>query len=286
MTATSSPALLAPTTPGATLARRRQRLPPSRSQRAALAVLGAVVAFAVVGPFVWDDPAAQDLGRFLSAPSPSEPLGRDHLGRSVVARLASATRLSLVLAVLCVATAALAGTVAGVLAAWRGGPVDVALRGLSEVLVALPALLVVLVFSAFADGGLWTLYVGIALAQWVEYFRVVRARSGLVLGGPAVEAAGLLRLGPVHLWRRHLWPELSPVLLTLATFGIGTSVLVLSTLGFVGVGLQPPRAELGLMITEAFPYWSEAPWMSLAPVAVLSAVLVGLLGLRGSEESR
>ena len=286
MTATSSPALLAPTAPGGTLPRRRQRVPRRRSQRAALAVLAGVVAFAVVGPLVWDDPAAQDLGRFLSAPSLSEPLGRDHLGRSVVARLASATRLSLVLAVLCVATAALAGTVAGVLAAWRGGWVDVALRGLSEVLVALPALLVVLVFSAFADGGLWTLYVGIALAQWVEYFRVVRARSGLVLGGPAVEAAGLLRLGPVHLWRRHLWPELSPVLLTLATFGIGTSVLVLSTLGFVGVGLQPPRAELGLMITEAFPYWSEAPWMSLAPVAVLSAVLVGLLGLRGSEESR
>jgi len=258
----------------------------SWAQRAALAVLGAVVVFALAGPLVWDDPSAQDLGRFLDPPSLAEPLGRDHLGRSVVARLASATRLSLVLAVLCVATAALAGTLAGVLAAWRGGWVDAVLRGLSEVLVALPALLVVLMVSAVADGGLWALYLGIALAQWVEYFRVVRARSGLVLGGPAVEAAGLLRLGPVHLWRRHLWPELSPVLLTLATFGIGTCVLVLSTLGFVGVGLQPPRAELGLMITEAFPYWAEAPWTSLAPVLVLTAVLVGLLGLRSKEIPR
>lgn len=258
----------------------------SRSRRAARAVLGAVVLFALAGPLVWSEPAAQDLGRFLQAPSLAEPLGRDHLGRSVVARLASATRLSLLLAVLCVATAALAGTAAGVLAAWRGGWLDVVLRGLSEVLVALPALLVVLMCSALTDGGLWTLYAGIALTQWVEPFRVVRARSGLVLGGPAVEAARLLRLGPAHLWRRHLWPELSPVLLTLATFGIGTSVLVLSTLGFVGVGLQPPRAELGLMITEAFPYWSEAPWMSLAPVLVLTAVLVGLLGLRDEERPR
>ena len=269
---------------------RRQRpgvrLPRRASQRAALAVLAAVVAFAVLGPLVWSAPAAQDLSRFLEPPGLAEPLGRDHLGRSVVARLASATRLSLALAVLCVLTAALAGTVAGVLAAWRGGWVDAGLRGLSEVLVALPALLVVLMFSAVASGGLWTLYAGIALAQWVEYFRVVRARSGVVLGGPAVEAAGLLRLGPAHLWRRHLWPELAPVLLTLATFGIGTSVLVLSTLGFVGVGLQPPRAELGLMITEAFPYWSEAPWMSLAPVLVLTAVLVGLLGLRSKEDPR
>jgi peptide/nickel transport system permease protein len=255
-------------------------------QRAAAAVLAGLVLFALLGPAVWSDPAAQDLGRFLQGPTLSEPLGMDHLGRSVAARLASATRLSLLLAVLCVATAALAGTAAGVLAAWRGGWTDAALRGASEVLIALPALLVVLIFSAMASGGLWTLYVGLALAQWVEYFRVVRARSGLVLGGPAVEAAGMLQLGPVHVWRRHLWPELAPVLLTLATFGIGTSILALSTLGFVGVGLQPPTAEIGLMITEAFPYWSEAPWMSLAPVLVLTTVLVGLLGLRSKESRR
>jgi peptide/nickel transport system permease protein len=253
------------------------------AQRAALLVLGAVALFALLGPLVWPDPAAQDLARFLERPSPGEPLGRDHLGRSVAARLASATRLSLLLAALCVATAAVAGTVAGVLAAWRGGWIDAALRGASEVLIALPLLLVVLVFSAMASGGLWTLYVGLALAQWVEYFRVVRARSALVLGAPAVEAAGLLQLGHAHLWRRHLWPELRPLLLTLATFGVGTSVLALSTLGFVGVGLQPPTAELGLMVTEAFPYWSEAPWTSLAPVIVLTAVLLGLLGLRSQD---
>ena len=258
---------------------------PARRTVAASA-LGAVVLFALCGPLVWSEPAAQDLSRFLEPPSPGEPLGRDHLGRSVVARLASATRLSLLLAVGCVLTAAVAGTLAGVLAAWRGGWVDAVLRGLSDVLVALPALLVVLVFSALAGGGLAMLYLGIALAQWVEYFRVVRARSALVLGGPAVEAAQLLQLGPVHLWRRHLWPELAPLLLTVATFGIGTSVLALSTLGFVGVGLQPPTAELGLMVTEAFPYWSEAPWMSLGPVVVLTAVLAGLLGVRGQEEVR
>ncbi len=274
---------LAPAVPTRHLARPRRL---GTSQRAAAVLLAALVLFAALGPLVWGDPAAQDLTRFLEPPSPAEPLGRDHLGRSVAGRLASATRLSLLLAVVCVATAAVAGTLAGVLAAWRGGGVDAVLRGVSEVLLALPALLVVLVFSALADGSLWTLYVGLALAQWVEYFRVVRARSALVLGGPAVEAAGLLQLGPAHLWQRHLWPELRPVLTTLATFGIGTSVLALSTLGFVGVGLQPPTAELGLLVTEAFPYWSEAPWMSLAPVLVLTTVLVGLLGLRGGEEPR
>lgn len=271
--------------PARAVRRTPERIRRRGTRRGALAVLGALVVFAAAGPLLWSDPAGQDLARFLKPPSLTEPLGRDHLGRSVIARLASATRLSLLLAVLGVATAALAGTVAGVAAAWRGGWLDATLRGLSEVLIALPALLVVLVFAAMTTGGLWTLYLGLALAQWVEYFRVVRARSALVLGAPAAEAARMLQLGPDHLWRRHLWPELRPLLMTLATFGIGTSILALSTLGFVGVGLRPPTAELGLMITEAFPYWSQAPWMSLAPVLILTAVLVGLLGLRRTAAS-
>ncbi|WP_345714072.1 ABC transporter permease, partial [Kineococcus glutinatus] len=186
-----------------------------------------------------------------------------------------------------VASACVAGTVAGIVAAWAGGWVDAALRAVSEAFVAVPALLVVLLVSALAGGdSLWALYLGLALAQWVEYFRVVRARSGLVLGSPAVEAAGLLRLGRLHVVRHHLWPELRPLLGTLASLGMVTSILAMSTLGFIKVGLQPPRAELGLMITDAFPFYDVAPWLSLAPIAVLFLLTVCFLGLRTPEEER
>ena len=261
---------------------RRRR---SGTRRAAAVVLTALAAFAVLGPLLLPDPAAQDLGRFLEAPSAAEPLGRDDYGRSVLARLAHATRLSLVLAALCVLTALVLGTVAGIASAWYGGWVDAVLRAVSEAFVAIPALLVVLLVSALASGGsLWALYLGLALAQWVEYFRVVRARSGLVLGSPAVEAARLLRLGPAHVVRRHLWPDLQPLLATLASLGMVTSILAMSTLGFVKVGLQPPRAELGLMITDAFPFYDVAPWLSLAPIAVLFLLTAGFLALRDSED--
>jgi peptide/nickel transport system permease protein len=255
----------------------------SVTQRVAAALLAVLVLFALAGPLLWPEHAVQDLSRFLEAPSLAEPLGRDQLGRSVAARLAHATQLSLLMAVLCVATALLVGTLAGIAAAWRGGWIDTVLHGLSEAFIALPALLVVLMFSAVANGDLWTLYVGLALAQWVEYFRMVRSRSGLVLAGSAVEAAGLLKLGTAHIVRRHLWPELRPLLTTMATFGLGSSILALSTLGFVGVGIRPPTPELGLMITEAFPYYHEAPWMSLSPVLVLTTILIGLLSLRSKE---
>lgn len=252
---------------------------------AALA-LGALALFAVLGPLLLSDPTSQDLGRYLEAPSLAEPLGTDEYGRSVLARLAHATRLSLVLGVLCVVTALVLGTASGILAAWRGGWVDAVLRAVSEAFVAIPALLVVLMFSALAaEGSLLTLYLGLALVQWVEYFRVVRAQAALILGGPAVEAASLLQLGRVHVLRRHLWPALRPLLLTLASLGMVTSILAMSTLGFVKVGLQPPRAELGLMVTEAFPFYDVAPWLAVAPVAVLFLLTAGFLGLRHREVS-
>jgi peptide/nickel transport system permease protein len=264
---------------GATQGARR-----SVTRIVAAAVLIVLVCFALVGPLIWPDPAAQDLGRYLEPPTASEPLGRDEFGRSVVARLAHATRLSLMLGALSVATALVLGTALGVAAAWLGGWVDALLRGLSETFVALPALLIVLLFSALAtEGSLWSLYVGLALAQWVEYFRVVRARGALVLASPAVEAATLLRLGPLHVVRRHLWPDLRPLLLTLASLGMVTSILAMSTLGFVKVGLQPPRAELGLMVTEAFPFYDSAPWMSIAPIAVLFLITACFLSLRRPE---
>lgn len=257
--------------------------PARRSWGRRLAV-GGIIALgllALLGPVLLADPAAQDLNRYLEGPTPAEPLGRDDYGRSVLARLAHATRLSLVLAALCVATALVLGTAAGIASAWFGGWVDAVLRAVSEAFVAIPALLVVLLVSALASGGsLWALYLGLALAQWVEYFRVVRARAGLVLGSPAVEAGRLLVLGPGHVLRRHLWPDIRPLLGTLAALGMVTSILAMSTLGFVKVGLQPPRAELGLMITEAFPFYDVAPWMSLAPISVLFLLTVCFLGLR------
>ncbi len=259
-----------------------------RSVGRPLAALGivALALFALVGPLLLADPTTQDLGRYLEGPTAAEPLGRDDYGRSVLARLAHATRLSLVLAALCVATALLLGTSAGIVSAWFGGWVDAVLRAVSEAFVAIPALLIVLLVSALASGGsLWALYAGLALAQWVEYFRVVRARAGLVLGSPAVEAAGLLRLGVGHVLLRHLWPDLKPLLGTLASLGMVTSILAMSTLGFVKVGLQPPRAELGLMITESFPFYDVAPWMSLAPIGVLFLLTVCFLGLRTTEDA-
>ena len=151
-------------------------------------------------------------------------------------------------------------------------------------MLALPGLLLVLLLAAFAPGQFWPLYVGISLALWVEYFRVTRSAAALVLAGPQVEASRLLGFGPLYILRRHLAPALLPRLATLMRFGFGGAVLAMAALGFIGVGLQPPTPELGVMMIELLPYYSEAPWLVGAPVALLFFTMLGLMLSGGRHE--
>ena len=248
-------------------------------------LLALIAAFALLGPWLSGaDPARQELARFLESPSWAQPLGMDQLGRSMLARLAHATRLSLGMAVLSVLSAAIPGTLIGVLAAWRGGWIERALAAAADAVLALPGLLLVLLLAAFAPGRFWPLYVGISLALWVEYFRVVRAASHVLLAGPQVEASRLLGFPPTYIVRRHLLPVLLPQILTLMRFGLAGAVLAMSALGFVGVGLQPPTPELGVMMIELLPYYDEAPWLIGAPVLVLFLTLLGLVLLARENE--
>jgi peptide/nickel transport system permease protein len=242
--------------------------------------------FAVIGPFVSGDPLAQDLDRTLQRPGFTDLLGTDHLGRSVLARLSNAARLSLSVALVTVVTAAVSGAAAGVLAAWKGGWTERVLVAMSDSVLAIPGLLLVILFTALAPGESWPFYIGLSAALWVEQFRVVRAATRSMLAGPQVEASRLLGFSPWYIVRRHLVPELAPVLATLTIFGAATAVVSLATLGLVGLGVRPPTPELGRLIIEALPHYREAPWLVSAPVAVLAMTVIGLALVAGGEEPR
>ena len=249
-----------------------------RARTCGLSLLVAVTAFAVFAPWLLGiDPARQALEDSLLAPSLAHPLGTDVLGRSVLARLAHAARLSLGLALASALTAALPGVLLGVLAGWRGGMTDRALSMLADATLSIPGLLLVLLLAAIAPGRVGALYAGLSLVLWVEWFRVARAASRPVLAGHAVQASRLLGFGRGYLLRRHVLPELAPLLRTMLALGTAQAVLALAALGFIGVGVQPPTAELGLMMTEYLPHWHEAPWLIAAPTGLLMAVVLGMM---------
>lgn len=250
------------------------------------ALVALVAAFALLGPLlVPGDPMAQNLLKVLAGPEAAAPLGYDHLGRSLYHRLTHALRLSPAIALAAVATAGLAGLVLGTLAAARGGMIERGLVVLADALLALPGLLLVLIVLAIMPGTATGFWAGLSVVLWVEFFRLTRAQARTVLASPAVEAARHLGFGWPYLFRTHLWPEIAPIMLTVAAFGIATAIMAIAALGFVSVGMRPPTPELGLMMVELLPYWREAPMALLSPVIATFVLLLGLILLAGSRTS-
>lgn len=240
------------------------------------ALLGTILLFGLLGPLLAGDPLRQDLSATLRAPGPGHWLGTDHFGRDMLARLAHATRLSLGFAVLAALAAAVPGVLLGLLAAWSGGLVERALVAFADAVMALPGLLLVVLFAAFAPGAFLPLYLGLSLALWVEYFRLTRGVAASLLARAQVEAARLFGFGPWHVLRHHLMPELAPLLGTLLAFSAATAVTAISALAFVGIGLRPPTPEWGSMMTELLPFHTEAPLQVLLPGILLAATVLGL----------
>ena len=262
----------------------RSRITPARI--GGLFLLVALATLSVLGPdLVGHDPAKQSLLQARQGPSAEHLLGTDHLGRDMAARLLSGAQLSLSLALLSVFTAGVPGVLLGILAAWFGGWTDRLLSSFADAILALPGLLLVLMLAAISPGSWWALYAGISLTLWVEYFRYTRQRSRVALAEPAVEASRLLGLSPRLIILRHLTPEIGPGLLTIAAFGAATAVTAVAALGFVSVGIRPPTAEWGVMMTELLPYWRESPFLILQPVVCLVLTVLALhLSVGGLRE--
>ena len=241
-----------------------------------LPVLMAVLLLGLLSVWLGQNPAHQNLSNTLASPGPAHWLGTDHLGRDLMARLGEAIRVSLWLALGSAFLAVTLGTLLGLCAAWRRGLTDRLLCLCADGVAAIPGLLWVLLVAALAPGQKWALYSGLVLTAWVEFFRLVRSQALATLAGDGVQAGRLLGFGAPYLLRWYVLPPMVGDLLRLWSYAIANAVLAVAALGFVGVGLRPPTAELGLMMTEALPYYDAAPWLLAAPVVVLVLVVSAL----------
>lgn len=249
-----------------------------------MAVLVAVLLLGLGSAWLGQDPAIQNLDHTLSAPGAAHWLGTDHLGRDLMARLGEAVRVSFWLALGSALLAVTLGSLLGLWAAWQRGWADRMLCLWADGVAAIPGLLWVLLVAALAPGHKWALYSGLVLTAWVEFFRLVRSRASITLAGDAVQAGRLLGFGAPYLLRWHVLPPLRADLLRLWSYAVANAVLAVAALGFVGVGLRPPTAELGLMMTEALPYYDEAPWLLAGPVLLLVLVVAALQSATGAPQ--
>jgi peptide/nickel transport system permease protein len=240
-----------------------------------LAVLVALVLFAIFVPIVWSHGAdTQNLIGSLQEPSLSHPLGTDQLGRDVLARVADGARISLVVATLVTLAGALAGGLIGLLAGTVGGVGGgVAMRAMDAIL-AFPSLILAMAVTVGLGIGLDSAAIGVALVSVPWYARLLRSEALRVGSLPFVEAAHALGATRGRIVARHIVPHLLPVLFIQMAAAFGYAVLALAGLSFVGLGAQVPTPEWGAMITEGLTYALTGQWwISIFPgVALLATV--------------
>jgi peptide/nickel transport system permease protein len=247
----------------------------SRRLRTALALLAVVWGFSFLGPLVRPvDPNALDLGRATMSPSASHPMGTDESGRDVLSRLMYGGRVSLLVGTGAMLVAVLIGVAVGGIAGVGGRWADAVLMRCTDGLLAVPQVFIVLAALAVLGPTVRNLIVVIAFTSWMALARLVRGEVLVLRHELYVEAAQALGAGRRAIFARHIIPQLVPTIAVSATLGIASAMLTESALSFLGLGVQPPTASWGNMLSSAQTYVFSAPWLSVYPgVLILATVL-------------
>jgi peptide/nickel transport system permease protein len=246
--------------------------------RRPLAIAGAVIAamwlvVAVFAPLIAPyDPLAQTFTA-LQPPSLDHPFGTDELGRDVLSRVIYGARVSIPLALLLVSLAALIGGVLGAIAGYFRGIADGAVMRVTDLVFAFPAIILAMVVTAVLGRGLRNAVLAIVIVAWPAYARVVR---GLVLSigdSEYVQSARLLGVSSRKTLFRDVLPNVAGPVLVLTTLDLGTAILLLAGLSFLGLGAQPPDPEWGSMVATGTQYF-EQWWIGTFPgLAIFTAVV-------------
>lgn len=250
-------------------------------------ILFVALAGALLAPLLapYDPDQVDVLHRFtppfwLEGGSMEHLLGSDDLGRDILSRLLYGGRISMLVAVVCVTSDAVLGTLIGMLAGYLGGWVDAALMRLADVMLALPYLLIALVVVSVLGASLVNVVVIIVALRWAGLARIVR---GETLGIKQRDYVALARVGGVGraaILLRHVLPNVMNSVIVVSTLGVGTVILFESALSFLGVGVPPPTATWGGMVADGRGSIGSAWWVSLFPGLAITAVCLAcnLLG--------
>ena len=252
-----------------------------RFLRNPLALLGslliAALAFAAVfAPWVapYGPLEMNLLEPYLPPGSPGHLLGTDNFGRDILSRIIYGSRISLLIGIVVVSIASVVGTVLGVMAGYWGGWVDNLVMRLVEIFYAFPFLILVIAVIALFGPSIFNVMWVLGLVSWPLYARLVRGQVLTLRETDYIEAARAAGVGPWRIMFRHILPNsLTPVLVT-ATFGIPEAILASAALGFLGLGVQPPTPEWGVMVSEGKDFIRRAPFLITWPgIAVMVVVL-------------
>lgn len=271
--------------PGAVLQRRPRRLIYGDAVIGSLLLI-VVIAAALLSPWLpLPDALSNNLSEmFLPPGSPGAQtthwLGTDQLGRDLLARILSGTRLSLLVVLVAAAIGAVIGVALGMIAGYAGGWVDALIMRLIDIQLAVPFILLILLVIVLMGASLTNIIVIMGCTSWAIYARVARAKTLEIRELEYIQAVRAMGFSPLRVLLRHILPNLLTPLVVLLTLDIPRLIVLEASVGFLGMGIQPPTPTLGNLIGEGRSYMLLSQWLVLYPGLVIAALVIGcnLLG--------
>jgi peptide/nickel transport system permease protein len=221
------------------------------------------------------DPIAQDLAMTLRAPSATHLLGTDNFGRDVLSRIIWGARMDLLMGILGVLFPFIIGTTIGAVSGYCGGLVDTLLMRLLDVTISFPFFVLIIAIVATLGAGLTSFFIAVAMVGWVSYARLVRAQFIVIKHADFVLAARCLGFSHARIVLRHILRSAITPAIVFSMSDAVLDILLGSSLSYLGLGIQPPTAEWGLMIAEGQPFIASAWWIDLFPGIAIVTLAVG-----------
>ena len=238
-----------------------------------LLLLAAAVGAPIIAPH---NPSRQDLANDLIAYSADHLLGTDKLGRDILSRTLYGARISLSVGFATVALSLTIGLIAGSLAGYFGGWIDLLLMRLVDILLAFPGILLAIAFTAVLGPGLDHVILALCLIGWTGYARLVRGEIIALREREFIYAARALGGAPSRVILRHLLPNLLAPLLIQATFGLAAAIIAEGSLSFLGLGVEPPTPSWGSMLNDGRQFLLVAPHLTTYPGLALMFTVLAL----------
>lgn len=226
------------------------------------------------------DPYEQDLANALAKPDAAHLFGTDRYGRDMLSRVILGAQTTVFSSLLLVLIITVVGTAIGMLCGYFGGKLDDLLMRISDVFLAFPSMVFAIAVAGVLSGGLKSAVVALACISWPKFARLARSQVLTVKEMPYIAAAKLAGCSSGKILMKHIFPNIAGTMIVTAVLDIGTMIMELAGLSFLGLGATPPVAEWGSMMSNGRSMLQTCPWIILAPGAAIfiTVALFNLLG--------
>ena len=232
----------------------------------AFAVLFGILLMSILAPWLAPyDPLKIDMKNALMPPSKLHLLGTDNIGRDILSRVIYGGRQSIVLAAIATSMSMALGCIIGMIAGYFGSWVDVAITSISNIFQGLPGMTMIIAIAGLMGSGVTSMMLALVITSWVGFSRIVRGEVMKIKKEYFIEGLRSFGVGHMRILFYHVMPNLISSIVIIFATRIASSILSVASLSFLGLGLEPPTPDWGVMISDARMYYRTSPMLVIAP---------------------